>query len=209
MMLFYFIARGQTTVMSHVFSADELKTSDAPQADSAPGAPTPGAPCLSNPGGTCTYTYVSEPFELHGNRALEVRLNTNVSNAWVWAEGGLIPTDGSDWQPFEVETAYYAGSDSDGPWSEGSRKSSAFLSSLPAGEHVLRADFQWDPKIQQVPAVELNVIEGDASFWQFLFVAAALGLGALGHLGRGSFERRRWENATEPQFGGGRFSGGE
>lgn len=154
-------------------------------------------------------TFVSEPFELHGNRAIEIRMETNAWNSWVWAEGGLIPTEGSDWQPFELETAYYTGSDSDGEWSEGARESAAVLPALQGGQHVLRADFQWDPKQLRLPSVELNVIEGDASLWQFLFVVAALGLGALLHLGRGGFERRRWENATEPQFSGGRFGGGE
>jgi hypothetical protein len=203
-LLFVFIARGRSIAMSHSFSPDELRTADATQVEG-----TPPGPCGSNPGGPCAMTFVSEPFELHGNRAIEIRMETNAWNSWVWAEGGLIPTEGSDWQPFELETAYYTGSDSDGEWSEGARESAAVLPALQGGQHVLRADFQWDPKQLRLPSVELNVIEGDASLWQFLFVVAALGLGALLHLGRGGFERRRWENATEPQFSGGRFGGGE
>ena len=165
-----------------------------------PGLPAPII--TSDPGAPDSHvqSYMSEPFELAGDKALEVIFSAKVSNSWAFVQGGVFPAGGSDGAPFEIESSFYSGVEDGERWSEGNSTASATLSSMPAGTYVLCADFEWDPKAAKPPPMSLTILEGGSSGTQFIFVLIALLAPAiLLSLNQSAFERQRWENATLPQ----------
>lgn len=180
-----FAARGQALVVDHMYSKFDVPPAE-PTADGAEPPPPPSR----------LRTFVSEPFELRGHRAVEVRVVSDVNNSWAYVDGALVKDDTGDAHFFGLETAYYSGVEGGESWSEGSRKASVDISAPPAGTYVLRADLQWDPGAYEMPHVTLEVHEGGASASQ-LWVALAIILSPLLLLiHRQSFNKRRWEESN-------------
>jgi hypothetical protein len=178
-----FVARGDRLVLDHVFAAD-----DAPSVEPGAEAETPPLSRLRS--------YVSEPFELTGTQAVEVRVKSDVDNGWAWLEGALIREDTGDAAFFGLETAYYHGYDDGESWSEGDREATRIFSAPSRGSYVLRADLQWDPGLPYAPSVTVGVRQGGWSGWQLLAVLAVILSPLLLLLHRRSFEKRRWEDSN-------------
>lgn len=174
-------ARSQSKYVSHTFGLDDVA------AEASEG---------QSPGGRKTYTFLSQPFELTGRDALEVRLDASVQNAWVGVEGGLIREDTGDVTLFSVEAAYYSGYQDGESWSEGSRSASQDLSSPSRGSYVLRADLEWDPMLAAPPPVSLELRTAGLSGYQILLALAVLLSPLLVLFHRGSFEKQRWEDSN-------------
>jgi hypothetical protein len=176
--------RGQDTVVRHTFMPEDLAAPEPP----AEGEP----PVLEGK----VYSFLSEPIMLSGSRALEAHVSANLDNAWAWVEGAVIREETGDATLFGLEASYYHGYEDGESWSEGSLTASQVLASPPRGTYVVRADFQWDPRLTTAPAVSLELREGGASGQQFLAVLAVLLSPLLLLFHRRKFEQRRWEESN-------------
>ena len=78
-------------------------------------------------------------FTVKGRTAnLEVRTEAQVDNGWAYFDYALVNENTGTTYEFGREVSYYYGRDSDGNWSEGSRRDRAVLPSVPAGQYFLR-----------------------------------------------------------------------
>lgn len=92
----------------------------------------PGAPADS-------LAFVTPTFQVNGRTAnLEVTTEAQVDNGWAYFEYALVNESTGQTYEFGREVSYYHGRDSDGNWSEGSRRDRAVLPSVPAGPYFLR-----------------------------------------------------------------------
>jgi hypothetical protein len=92
----------------------------------------PGAPADS-------LAFVTPSFAVSGRTAnLEVTTEAQVDNGWAYFEYALVNEATGTTYEFGREVSYYYGHDSDGSWSEGSRRDRAVLPSVPAGQYFLR-----------------------------------------------------------------------
>lgn len=142
--------------------------------------------------------FLDEPIEiLNSRKNLAVTLESSVANAWLFVDGALINRDTGVVEIFGVENSFYQGRDSDGPWSEGSRKETTFLSSLPAGRYALRISPQWEGKVPPVPNFTVTLRSG-VMHWIYPVLAFlfALVAPALQLFRTWSFESRRWAEST-------------
>jgi len=92
----------------------------------------PGAPADS-------LAFVTPTFQVAGRTAnLEVVTEAQVDNGWAYFDYALVNETTGQTYEFGREVSYYYGRDSDGNWSEGSRRDRAVLPSIPAGPYFLR-----------------------------------------------------------------------
>jgi hypothetical protein len=83
--------------------------------------------------------FVTPTFEVKGRTAnLEVATEAEVDNGWAFFEYALVNEATGTTYEFGREVSYYHGRDSDGNWSEGSKKDRAVLPSVPPGPYFLR-----------------------------------------------------------------------
>jgi hypothetical protein len=83
--------------------------------------------------------FVTPVFQVKGRTAnLEVRTEAQVDNGWAYFDYALVNEATGQTYEFGREVSYYHGRDSDGNWSEGSRRDRAVLPSVPAGPYFLR-----------------------------------------------------------------------
>ena len=144
-------------------------------------------------------SFVTDIFELKGRDSnVEVKTSANVSNSWIYLNYALISQDtGRAWD-FGREVSYYSGRDSDGSWTEGSRRDRVIVPSVPAGHYYLRIEPESDashPAINYTVTVTRDVPVFSFYGWAFLALlvpAALISLKAL------SFERQRWAESDHP-----------
>jgi hypothetical protein len=144
--------------------------------------------------------FFSEPFELRPRENVAITASASLNNNWLDIEGDLINDETNQVQPFSLPLEYYSGSDSDGPWTEGSREGSVHVSALPAGKYTLRLEFQTQKG--SVPLqVNVRVQQAVARAPYFLLTLGALAAiplcVAIYHF---IFERRRWEDSEYSPF---------
>jgi hypothetical protein len=83
--------------------------------------------------------FVTPTFDVKGRTAnLEVATEAQVDNGWAFFEYALVNEATGVTYEFGREVSYYHGRDSDGNWSEGSKKDRAVLPSVPPGPYFLR-----------------------------------------------------------------------
>ena len=144
-------------------------------------------------------SFVTDVFELKGRDSnVEVKTSANVSNSWIYLNYALISQDtGRAWD-FGREVSYYYGRDSDGSWTEGSRRDRVIVPAVPAGHYYLRIEPESDashPDISYTVTVTRDVPVFSFYGWAFLALlvpAALISLKAL------SFERQRWAESDHP-----------
>jgi hypothetical protein len=144
-------------------------------------------------------SFVTDVFELKGRDSnVEVKTSANVSNSWIYLNYALISQDtGRAWD-FGREVSYYYGRDSDGSWTEGSRRDRVIVPAVPAGHYYLRIEPESDashPDISYTVSVTRDVPVFSFYGWAFLALlvpAALISLKAL------SFERQRWAESDHP-----------
>ncbi len=147
---------------------------------------------------TTAQAVFSQPFEIKGNSNIKITANAPVSNAWADLDVDLVNEQNNEVESVNVPIEYYAGSDSDGSWTEGSQNQDATLSALPAGKYTLRVEGTWQNWQQPIPVnikVEQNVSRGVNFCCAFVIL---LIVPLLGLLRRFTFESRRW---SESMFG--------
>jgi hypothetical protein len=152
-------------------------------------------------------SFVTPIFELGGHTSdVDLKINTGLDNDWAYFNLALINEETGEAYDFGREISYYHGFDSDGSWSEGSRRDSATLGSIPPGKYYLRVE----PEMDAGHAVAYTlVVERDVPQFSWFWLAAiALIVPPAFLTTRGwSFEYRRWRDSDYPILQSGGSSG--
>jgi hypothetical protein len=157
----------------------------------APGAEWGDAGKTSEP----TRVIFSKPFQLSGNRNLEIEGFADVHNSWIYIAGDIGDEKSGLLEPFDLPMEYYEGYDDGEHWSEGSRTQHAYLPALPAGTYTMRLEAQWDEK-SQPPPVHIIVREGVFRWSHFLLALLLITVPALWFgMKRITFEGKRWSDS--------------
>ncbi|HKG91997.1 MAG TPA: DUF4178 domain-containing protein [Gemmatimonadaceae bacterium] len=83
--------------------------------------------------------FVTDVFDVPGHTSnLELTIETDLSNAWAYFDFALINDATGTALDFGREVSYYYGRDSDGSWTEGSRRDRVLLPEVPPGRYYLR-----------------------------------------------------------------------
>ncbi len=134
--------------------------------------------------GTYTFTpgagdasFVTPEFAVsRGPSNMAVDVETDLANNWTYFNLALIDTGTGEAFDFGEEVSYYFGRDSDGSWTEGSRRGSVMLPQVPAGRYYLRVEPETDAA-QRAPVRYTIRLQRDVPiYWPYL---VALGLLAV------------------------------
>ena len=138
----------------------------------------------------------SDPIDLPGSSAMvTVGANANVSNNWIVLDVGLVNETTGNRYETAVDIEFYSGSDSDGPWTEGSKIGYGTISRVPAGRYRLTIEPEADPNINEMP-FSIRVSRGGvfwSNFWMMLALLLAYPLYLF--FRSSSFERARWSES--------------
>jgi hypothetical protein len=135
----------------------------------------------------------SEPFELKGNRNIEVEVYAPVANSWVYLQGDLINEETGAATFFDQPVEFYSGPD----WTEGTPRPTKIIGSVGKGAYVLRVGVErkdW----RQPMKVRVTLREGVMLLRYLLVLGGVLLLiPFFTFLHQRSFEQRRWSDASE------------
>jgi Domain of unknown function (DUF4178) len=144
-------------------------------------------------------SFVTDTFQLTGRTStVEVKTSADVQNNWIYLNYALINQDTGEAWDFGREVSFYSGYDSDGSWSEGSRKNTVIVPSVPAGMYYLRIEpelARLHPRINYTVEVIRDVpVNGyyGIGFLVLLIPPIMLSWRSL------SFERSRWSESDHP-----------
>lgn len=119
-------------------------------------------------------TFSTPAFELPGDLAnVEMAFSAPVSNDWMEASVSLVNEETQQSIDLEEGVEYYFGSDSDGPWTEGSTASGTLLSSVPGGRYHLIVQPVPSSAATQVRNFRIQV-KRDVPLWLNFFLALFL-----------------------------------
>ena len=137
--------------------------------------------------------FVTPAFVLNGRpSSVTVDIESDLSNNWVFIDFTLIDEATGTSREFSKQVSYYSGSDSDGSWTEGSRRASVRLASVPGGRYFLRVAPEGGESNRSVEYT-LHVRRDVPSFVFYLIALLALIVPAfLALVSKGAFESRRW-----------------
>jgi hypothetical protein len=144
-------------------------------------------------------SFVTNMFELDGRASnVEVTTHASVDNAWIYLNYALINQDTGQAWDFGREVSYYHGYDSDGSWTEGSRKDSVVVPGVPAGHYYLRIEPESD--VNHAPIAYTVEVRRDVTVPGIFGIALlALLIPAVAITWRSlSFERARWAESDHP-----------
>ena len=160
---------------------------------------------------------LSEPFQLEGEgkRAVQIDIDTQMNNRWLYADLALVNTDTNEAYLASKQVSYYSGHDSDGDWSEGSRSGDLIIPRVDPGNYILRVDPQTgtgDSPQQIYPApkdaqtkdkkvldYKITVTDKPAMAGMWLFLLVLIAPLPLWNLYRWySTEVERWEDSDHP-----------
>ena len=138
--------------------------------------------------------FVTPAFVLEGRpSSVTVGLDTDLSNDWVFYTLTLIEESTGVAREGSTQVSYYHGSDSDGSWSEGSRRESLRFASVPSGRYFLRVAPEGGEPGHSAVHYTVRVRRDEPALLLYLFALIALGLPALlPWLQDRTFETQRW-----------------
>lgn len=137
----------------------------------------------------------SQPFELKGNRNIQITMSAPVSNSWASFDVDLVNEANNEVESVPIDIEFYSGVEGGESWSEGSKTQDVSLSSVPAGRYVLRVDGQWQNWQQPLPVtakVEQNVTRGANFICAFVLL---LIMPIIGIIRKWLFESSRWSQS--------------
>ena len=138
--------------------------------------------------------FVTPAFVLGGRQSsVELDVETDLDNDWVFLGFTLINETTGATREVSRQVSYYHGRDSDGSWSEGSRRGSVRLASVPPGRYFLRVAPEGGEPVARNVNFSLRVRRDVPSFGFYGLAFLAILLPSLIALvARGAFEGRRW-----------------
>ncbi|MBK8724968.1 MAG: DUF4178 domain-containing protein [Holophagaceae bacterium] len=163
-----------------------------------PASPGTAAPPESEP------VFFAGPIEVkERGKNLAVTLASTVDNGWIGLEGALVSEQTGAVEQFEIQSSYYHGVDDGESWSEGSRRDTVYLSSLPPGAYMLRLSPAWEGPVPPVREFTLELRSG-VMRWLYIWIAFfAIVIGPLLKLFQSmGFEGRRWAESMYSGQGG-------
>jgi hypothetical protein len=144
-------------------------------------------------------SFVTDVFELGGRTSnVQITTSASVDNSWIYLNYALINQDSGQAWDFGREVSYYHGYDSDGSWTEGGRRDTVVIPSIPAGHYYLRIEPEVDARH---PPISYSVqVKRDVPVVGFFGIAfLALLLPAIAITWRSmNFERMRWAESDHP-----------
>jgi hypothetical protein len=143
-------------------------------------------------------SFITAPFELHGQTSnVEVNVDTDLENDWTYLNFALIDVNSGHAYNFGRQVSFYQGNASDGHWTEGSKRDSVKLSSIPAGKYYLRVEPEMDKTSSSVMHYRIELRRGVVS-WSYFFIAALLLAipPAMRTWRTFGFERARWQDSN-------------
>ena len=137
---------------------------------------------------------VTESFTLSGRpSSVEIELDTDLDNDWVFYSLALVNESTGDTRDATKQLSYYQGTDSDGRWTEGSRRGKIKVASVPAGTYFLRVGTAGGEPGKSVVNYQLRVRRDVPSYGFYFLAFLALTVPALFmFIPSASFEQRRW-----------------
>lgn len=150
-------------------------------------------------------SFVTPIFELQGHPSnVRIDIKTDLDNNWAYFGMALINSDTGEAFDFGREVSYYYGRDSDGSWTEGSKRDSATIPAVPAGRYYLRIEPEMDTAARRLSgsgvSYELTVRRDVPNYtWYWLAALLLLIPPILTWYRSFSFERARW---LESDYGG-------
>jgi hypothetical protein len=145
------------------------------------------------PAGSGDPAFVTDPFTVREEGTVEIGLEADVSNSWLDFDLALINLETGTALNVQREVSYFYGTDSDGRWSEGGRRSRVLLPTVPAGDYYLRVE----PSGAGTPIGYRIRVRRDVPALMPYGVGLVLLLLPPGLLawGAASFEHRRWQES--------------
>ncbi len=146
-------------------------------------------------------SFVTDVFDVGGRVSnLEVELSTDLSNNWAFFQLALINSQTGHAYDFSRQVSYYSGRDSDGAWSEGRKKDTVVLSSIPAGRYYLRVEPELDTERARVVANSVRYqikVTRDVTTYGFFFIGCLLLLipPVIITIRSMAFETQRWSES--------------
>jgi ribosomal protein S27E len=139
------------------------------------------------------------PMDLDGRTSsVVVEVRAPLDNSWAGFDFALADSAGRATR-FAEELGFYSGVEGGESWSEGSRKGSARISSVPAGRYWLSIDAGGDRPFEY----EVKVRRDVPSTWMYVVAALLLLLPpAVLSLRAATFERARWAESDYAPSGG-------
>jgi len=92
--------------------------------------------------------------------------------------------------------SYYFGRDSDGNWTEGSRRGAVRIPSVDPGSYYLRVEPETDARSRTAVNYQLTVREDVPTWWPYLVILGLLAVPpVLVTMRAASFETKRWQES--------------
>lgn len=133
------------------------------------------------------------PFTLEGRASnLEVALETNVNNAWVYYTISLLNLETGETFDFGREVSYYYGRDGGESWSEGDQDERPRIPSVPAGQYMLRIMPEGPTTVQYRATLRRDVPAGMHFLFALLLLATPAAWTGFRHM---VFEGTRWQES--------------
>lgn len=144
-------------------------------------------------------SFVTDVFDLGGRTSnVQITTSASVDNSWIYLNYALINQDTGQAWDFGREVSYYHGYDSDGSWTEGSRRDTVVIPSVPAGHYYLRIEPEVDARHPPISyAVQVKRDVPVLGFFGIAFLALLLPAIAITWRSM-NFERMRWAESDHP-----------
>lgn len=152
--------------------------------------------------------FVTTPFALDGRTSsVTMDIASNVNNNWVFFGFSLINEATGETREASQQVSFYSGRDSDGSWSEGSKRESVRFATVPAGRYFLRVQPEGgEPGVASID-YKLTVRRDVPHFGFYGIALLALLLPPLfAAIPMSGFEGRRW---AESDYGSATGSGSD
>ncbi|HEY7911868.1 MAG TPA: DUF4178 domain-containing protein [Blastocatellia bacterium] len=148
--------------------------------------------------------FSEQPLELASWQNVKITAEAPlIDNTWLQIQGDLIDDTTNLAQGYTLLVEYYHGVDGGESWSEGGRRNSVHVSSLPAGRYTLALDVTWE-KWQQAQSLKILVEQGVPRILYLILAIVLISLFpimiAIYHWG---FEKRRWNDSDYSPYGSG------
>ncbi len=146
---------------------------------------------------------VTEAFDLDGRTSnVAIDLGADLDNDWLFLVLSLINESTGETREVTRQLSYYYGTDSDGSWSEGDKRETVRIASVPAGRYFLRVQAEGGEPGKASASYTLRV-RRDAPTYGFYGIAvlALLVPAILFILPSASFEGRRWAESDHASTG--------
>ncbi|MCU0649048.1 MAG: DUF4178 domain-containing protein [Gemmatimonadaceae bacterium] len=146
---------------------------------------------------TVSGAFVTPVFTATGRPSnIEIAIESDVDQDWMYLNIALVDVARGSAREFGREISYYSGRDSDGSWSEGSRRDRVRIPAVPAGEYYLRVEPEGGDigRIGGAPVQYSLTVRRDVPNMGFYAIAFLVLLlpPVFGGIASASFEGRRW-----------------